>query len=702
VRVGEASRCYHCPDPHLKYTTFCGIVKPMPPEMVIVQQYMIRSYRVQCALFCSLPDRYRSRRFVHAAAVTLIGETAAGTERSSERWRVWGAVVDGAPWAARPWRDIALDLKSGKLTLETMLEGTEVAASDLRRMIENPAAYESATDELKAILTLPPQTIDEWQRWLEVGLAPATDGGVILMPTGALTEGNTCPLRWTWELWCYANAKSDDGEWRDLSDEELSRLNGRALLHGSRGGMKTMGLAALVFSLCWFIPKYSACHAASTVDQALTCIDYIRRWQEHAHFNHAIEKANQHRVDFTNGSVLFIITASQKGLNHEHTIWFSCDEVELMQYKVLLEGLRIPMARPGRKLPAVLVLASTQKEPGLTMTILIEKAQAGQYRYFRWNVIDVMERCDDWRTRDLPAGISCADYPELLRQANTSAKGEAISALSDRALFYLDALRRNCPLVEYCQGHAKQGCGHYEIDAAIEALQDSVEQFESQMMCLRPSPTGAVYPKFDYRNVSQEAEYRENCRIFGTADYGFATDPAAGNLFCLNGPYYDCFEEYSAYGQQAYEQAEVYAELTKKYGVEFWCVDGSARELITEMRKRGLLVVAVKSHDISRGIEYVSRWICDGTGHRALRIHPRCKNTIRQMQGYMLSDRTNRPKTHQDDHHPDGIRYLAETIGRKRQGQDNTTIRRASPPAVSTGPKYLRQLPPPGQDVKRS
>ena len=56
--------------------------------------------------------------------------------------------------------------------------------------------------------------------------------------------------------------------------------------------------------------------------------------------------------------------------------------------------------------------------------------------------------------------------------------------------------------------------------------------------------------------------------------------------------------------------------------------------------------------------------ICDGQGVRLLKIHPRCKNLIRELQTYRYDERSRsveagEPKPLKlDDHGPDALRYL--------------------------------------------
>jgi hypothetical protein len=515
----------------------------------------------------------------------------------------------------------------------------------------------------------PPTNKGLWRRWLEQAIGPATAGGVILLSEHATSDG-ICPLDWTWKLYALASGRTDDGTWQIIADRDLTPEIVELLLHGPRGGMKTMGIAVVVHSLCIFNDNYPACHAAASRDQAKAVIGYLKGWARHDNFAQDFAKEpTTEKAEYKNGSVIFLITGSEKGFNSPHTLWFSCDEVELVDIEVLLEGKRIPMRIAGRSLPAVTVLASTQKRRGMTMTTLIEQAMLGKCQYIRWDCFDVAQTCPTWRRENLPEGLSCTDYTDLVEGIKEfgDSDGALEQRLVDKMREQLTALEENCLLVKYCRGRAMSSTGHMAIADIIKALDDSVEQFEAQLMSEKPSSKGAVYANFGRDNVSEEAIWTPGARVIGTADWGFETDPAVANFIALRGPFVDVFAEVHQENMHSDEQAALYAKLSEKYGVEAWAVDASARELISYMRRRHKLTVMAVKRDIGHGIALVARWVLDAKGHRSLRIHPSCVYTIRELNAYEKYENSGKPKAAQQDHHCDSLRYGAEMIGKRTQ-----------------------------------
>jgi phage terminase large subunit-like protein len=91
--------------------------------------------------------------------------------------------------------------------------------------------------------------------------------------------------------------------------------------------------------------------------------------------------------------------------------------------------------------------------------------------------------------------------------------------------------------------------------------------------------------------------------------------------------------------------------------------DSSAAELRRRLSDRGI-VNSPATHRIEDGIKVVRRFLCDGQSVRLLKIHPRCKHLIRELQSYRYDDRASvvtggeRKPMKIDDHSCDALRYL--------------------------------------------
>lgn len=92
-------------------------------------------------------------------------------------------------------------------------------------------------------------------------------------------------------------------------------------------------------------------------------------------------------------------------------------------------------------------------------------------------------------------------------------------------------------------------------------------------------------------------------------------------------------------------------------------VDSSAAMLRGALTLRGI-PTAGGTHVVTEGIKNLRRMVCDGNGVRLLKIHPRCKNLIKEMQSYHTDDAVGvavdgeKKPAKMDDHGPDVLRYL--------------------------------------------
>lgn len=97
-------------------------------------------------------------------------------------------------------------------------------------------------------------------------------------------------------------------------------------------------------------------------------------------------------------------------------------------------------------------------------------------------------------------------------------------------------------------------------------------------------------------------------------------------------------------------------------------VDSSASELRRRLSDKGVQNVGA-THRVSDGIKIVRRYILDGNGVRLLKIAPRCKTLIHEMQMYRYLD-TARSEAGEaipvkmDDHALDALRYALFYLGR--------------------------------------
>lgn len=187
--------------------------------------------------------------------------------------------------------------------------------------------------------------------------------------------------------------------------------------------------------------------------------------------------------------------------------------------------------------------------------------------------------------------------------------------------------------------------------------------------------TGRVLPDFDHiLNVTEAADYSlAKGSIFWGCDDGFAPGKGRGTISYhpravilaqrnhLGG--IDIFEEYEQAGV-ANHQTTIDELLSLKYPkAEAAVVDSSADAFIHILRDEYDIYAVGGTHPVSEGIKIVRMWVCNAQGVRMLRIHPRCKRTIEDLEGLRFAE-TGTVKAGEmailpiNDHLPACVRYL--------------------------------------------
>jgi hypothetical protein len=181
-------------------------------------------------------------------------------------------------------------------------------------------------------------------------------------------------------------------------------------------------------------------------------------------------------VRLGNGSTAAVLAQSQRAVRGLRVQKLRCDEVEMFDKRVWeaaqlvtrsmthAEEGAVPAllteagpAGDGRTVRATVEAISTFHNAYGLMSEVIETAKTRGTRVLHWCLLDVLEKC--------PPERECA----------------------------------SCDLRDDCKGIAKTACGgFFSIDDAINIKRrSSVEAWESEMLCKRPSQRGCVFRTFD-------------------------------------------------------------------------------------------------------------------------------------------------------------------------------------------------------------
>ncbi len=342
-------------------------------------------------------------------------------------------------------------------------------------------------------------------------------------------------------------------------------------------------------------------------------------------------------IRFANGSEVEILAQSERSVRGNRVQKMRCDEVELFSEEVwtscqlVTEAMALPEGDDppadgtdaedaGRRLPGprtgpqrldepaprprfvrgAVEAFSTMHRPHGLMQRLVERNGRSGSPVFHWCLLDVLERCDDSR--------HCAD----------------------------------CPLAPDCGGRARRAAGHFRIDDAIAArARVSRETWESEMLCLRPSRQGAVFPAFARERHVASVAYRRDRPTFRAIDFGFVhpfvclwlqTD-AEGNVFVV--------------GEYVRERATVQAHVDRLRELDpgpvkmTYCdpAGGQASQLTGSSYRAELGAAGIptraRASSIVEGLELVRRFLeGDGRVRPTLRIDRSCVRLIAALEAY--------------------------------------------------------------------
>ena len=274
-----------------------------------------------------------------------------------------------------------------------------------------------------------------------------------------------------------------------------------AIAFANRTGGKTTNTAILNHLDMAFKAGCEIASAGSTLDQAGKCYTYFTQFHNRNEYLKELylKEPTVGRSFYKNGSLLEIITGTVKGLNSPHPNKARIDEVELMDWEVLQEGLSMAITRnsptTGKEIMSQNCFSSTRKYDSGTMQRLLELAAAdkrkvGGFKVYNWCIWEVLEKC----VRD------CKN----------------------------DKKYGDCVIWEVCKGKAKRcnESGFYKIDDFIDKvmLLDK-DTLDSQWFNKRPSKQIFVYgnywdrtkhmiPRFDFDMASS------NIIVVGGIDFG--------------------------------------------------------------------------------------------------------------------------------------------------------------------------------------
>jgi len=284
----------------------------------------------------------------------------------------------------------------------------------------------------------------------------------------------------------------------DFVADALRRPGADLAVWANRGGMKTLSASIVAAMEFRFSPAELRARVLSgSEDQARHLYAYWAEWCLRLLGDRLRQEPGRQLTRLDNGD-FEILAASQKRVRGAKVQRLYRDEVDEIDPEVLAASVGMLASRGG--VTARTIDTSTWHRAGGPMSRLVAEATRRGIRLHKWNVWETIERCGRERHDN---GRNC----------RTCRLGGPCVA---KARQYYGQPNRQL-------GIAADACGSLAIDDAIKQLsQWSVQQWQAEAECQRPSLEGLIYPAFDRRvHVDRELVPRPHLPTFRAIDWGF-------------------------------------------------------------------------------------------------------------------------------------------------------------------------------------
>ncbi len=320
----------------------------------------------------------------------------------------------------------------------------------------------------------PPATGDQLHAWLRAHLR-------LNVPRGPLDDSHQAPFDYL--LHSFFEPPLTTGE------SHAAAFPRDLVLWANRGGGKTfLGAVATLLDLV-FKPGIEIQILGGSADQSRRMFQHLRRLfdsRERPHLAALIQGAiTADGLRLTSGSEARILAQSHTSVRGTRVQILRCDEVDNFKRDIWEAAQFVTRSKQcgpffvrGR-----VECLSTMHRPFGVMHDLVEQCKQGSRRLFKWNVLEVMERCGPERRCTAADPGTLVSLPQIPDQAQPTPR------------------EGDCVLLPECRGRAKErDGGHYFIADAIAAKRRTgASGWESEMLCVRPRRDGVVFPEFDPR-----------------------------------------------------------------------------------------------------------------------------------------------------------------------------------------------------------
>jgi hypothetical protein len=481
---------------------------------------------------------------------------------------------------------------------------------------------ELSLGERRLLLGAAPRTRGELSAWVAHALG-------VRVPDRALVPGHASPLDYLEHAFFEGSGVRDCVVW------------------ASRGGGKTFYAAVATTLDLVFKPGIEVMILGGSLQQSQRMLAHLRGFFRSPVLAPMVAgPISDRRVVVRNGSMAEVLAQSHTSVRGARPQKLRCDEADLFHPDVWAAAQLVTRSRVcgGVMVHGTVEALSTWHRPVGLMAGLIGESELGDVasparRVFRWNVVDVLERCPD---RHVCEG--CA----LHQECGGRAKGTA---------------------------GARRVGGHVTVDDAITLKRRTDgETWRAEMVCDRPVRTGAVYPGFDpavHVAAFPTPEAGAGVAMVGGIDFGFR-DPTVVVWGAVGA---DATVRICGELVTRETTMEALARMVREAPwpmPEWFGVDpaGHQRSSVSGMspvvalRREGFAIRS-RRMGVVDGLRLVRARMTPATGSPTLMIHPRCEVLIRSLRSYRFPESGTGPETpvkDGPDHAADALRYLITNL----------------------------------------
>jgi hypothetical protein len=458
------------------------------------------------------------------------------------------------------------------------------------------------------------------------------------------------------------------------------------------------------------------CHMAAIVPQATAAKSYTNTFltkmapylEHHGMF---LNTQNSKEITIKNkdgsSSWMKIVVATITGANSSHSNLLCVDEVDTIRSA---EGIRafkeaefIPGVFNGQH--PLTIKTSTMKFPGGLFSKEMEKAVENNWNVYRWNIIDITEKCQPERHRpDLPHKTIYVNKNLPLETLDKEGYGRLQTKVQEN----YDEITvmggcATCKLAPVCRGRLANR-SEKDVGGLWKPIDFVISQFaktdpdlaEAQLMCWKPSSQGMVYPRFLDKDDGSGNTYTLKQaweRYTGTTmhkdieiedlvqkmieagvkfqvggDWGHAHAQAFVVTALLPSQEWWLVDAYSIPGLEFDEILDLALKIKAMYKPTRWHLDTAEPMFIKTFRKNGMVCSDFKK-DVRGGIEAVRGQIINAKGIRKLKVvkHARTKILMSMFAEHSfkldtLGDLTQEPDDSEVADIADALRYAAQNM----------------------------------------